>query len=120
MGDTWKKRQVEFARKRREKAIREASVPRLLDLAKLGKYRFTLKPSAGFEYSKGETLGVMADAVIVRVVRDGYVVVGQVDGESASTLREYLAGEGRSNVMQLQVVDVAGISGVAYAEAVPH
>src|SRR5687767_10852542 len=120
MGDPWKKKQIKDADRREEKAMRDAAEPRLFRAPALANARLILKPNPGVTYATGETLAVMADETCLRVVRNGYEAIGVIEGESAVLMREYFAAKGGSNVLPLQVMEVATLSGMAQAEAVEN
>ena len=118
MGDPYRKQQVKNAQKRREIATREASEPRLPVSTAFRDMKLALIPDEGTQYASGERLAIMADESSIKVVRHGYEHVGHIDGEVASKLRELFAADGGTNVIEVQITDVAEISGVAYAEVI--
>jgi hypothetical protein len=118
MGDPYRKQQVKNAQKRREESYRLASEPRLPASAMLKDTKLTLIPDDGIEYVCGEKLAILADETSVKVVRDGYQHVGHIEGEIATQLREVFAAAGGTNVLEVLVTNVAGISGVAHAQIV--
>ena len=100
--------------------VENAAGPRLSARAALKDVKVALIPDATTEYICGEKLAVMADETSMKVVRDGYLQVGRIEGETAAQLREAFTGDGGTNTLELLVTEVAGISGVAHAQVVQH
>lgn len=119
MGDRFRKQQIKNFQKGRDRAFREAGVPRLFERPESVKTIFTIQPVPGETCHEGERLLALVDTGggAVQVVR-GYQKVGVVDGDGGELLKTAIANPQGPGLAELRIIDVSVLSGAAKAEVV--
>ncbi len=117
MGDNFLRQQVKNFRRGRDRAMREIESPALFARPDVVKTLFTAMPCSGKSFDVGESLLAVADNGSQRViVLRGCERIGEIDGDSATVIRQALCDPSSPGVAAMQVVEVAELSGVAKVE----
>lgn len=117
MGDRFRKAQAENFKKGRDRALREASEPRLIDRPDVVKAIYQIQLDAGKECRTGERLKVICqnpDGPVL-VSRD-HQRIGIIEGEGGKALKKALVEPLCSGIAELCVLSTSEISGDAAAE----
>lgn len=117
MGDNFLRQQVENFRRGRDQAMRECESSTLFVRPGVMKTLFSASPCRGKSFVVGESLLAVAvnGSGLIAVMR-GCERIGEIDGDSATVIRQSLCDPSSPGIAPMQVVEVAELSGVAKVE----
>lgn len=114
MGDNYLRAQAGNFRKQRDLAFQELSTPGLPFRPDITKQVYTAKPYPEQAFEMGESLvAVLEQGDAWFSLLRGNLRIGFVDGESAAALIQDLFAVSYSTIGQVEVIEIAPISGVA-------
>jgi len=119
MGDPLRKAQAKNFKKARDKAIEDAKQQSLVQRPTRTTVAVTIKPLKGQTLVPNETLILLDNGSNSLMAVRGHENVGFVDGEAADVAKGGMAGAGSPHGVQVTILNVADLSGVAQAQIMP-
>jgi hypothetical protein len=118
MGDNFLTQQVENSRRGRDRAVAEMERPTLFSRPEIVNTTYPVRPLEGVTLEVGEGVEDFANGSGHIDLARCHQQVGRMEGEAASVLRDAMCQDGAGGFVEIRIIDVSPLSGVAQARIV--